>query len=340
MATPAIRAVREQFPDAHLVGIGKPYVAGVFEGSPHLNEWINFDKRGPGQQGLFPVARLLRHSEIDVGVIFPNSLRAALLARLGGCKRRIGFARYGRSMLLTDRLHASRNRLGRIVPAPVLLDYNRLVEQTGATVTSLRLELFTNREDEKLAEDVWVRMGCCEQSEVVTLNPGAAFGSAKLWPAQYFADLARRLTDEHGCKVLVLCGPAERELARQIVRLSHRCQVFSLAEEAVSLGLTKACVRRCNLLISTDSGPRHFAAAFSKPVVALFGPTFINWTNTFFPLEIRLQRQVPCGPCQQRQCHLDHRCMKDLTPDEVYRAALSLLNRSGLRFQPEVSRAN
>src|SRR5439155_4651297 len=91
---------------------------------------------------------------------------------------------------------------------------------------------------------------------------------------------------------------------------------------------TKACVKRADLLISTDSGPRHFAAAFGRPVVALFGPTHIAWTDTFYPDEIQLQKRVPCGPCQRRTCPLDHhRCMTELTPDEVLAAATWLLDR-------------
>jgi heptosyltransferase-2 len=89
--------------------------------------------------------------------------------------------------------------------------------------------------------------------------------------------------------------------------------------------LTKACVRRCHLLITTDSGPRHFAAAFNRPVVTLFGPTHIAWTETYQPSAIHLQRSVPCGPCQRRVCPLDHRCMTELRPEFVLAAATRLL---------------
>jgi heptosyltransferase-2 len=131
--------------------------------------------------------------------------------------------------------------------------------------------------------------------------------------------------------VLVLCGPGERELAREIVRLTGSAQAHALADLAVdgvrlSLGLTKACVRRCDLLVTTDSGPRHFAAAFDRPVVTLFGPTHIGWTETYHPRAVHLQKQVECGPCQRRVCPLDHRCMKQLTPAEVLAAAEGLLH--------------
>src|SRR5207248_5111138 len=131
-----------------------------------------------------------------------------------------------------------------------------------------------------------------------------------------------------GGGVLVLCGPGERDLARQIVARARRPGVTSLADVPLSLGLTKACVRRADLLITTDSGPRHFAAAFDRPVVTLFGPTHIAWTETYHPKAIHLQKRVDCGPCQQRVCPLDHRCMRLLTPAEVFNAAVELLTRN------------
>jgi heptosyltransferase-2 len=317
MATPALRAVRESFPDAELIGIGKPYVRGLLDGSP----WLD---------GFIPITSLaqalaVRRRRIDVAVLFPNSFRSALFTWLAGCKRRIGYARHGRTPLLTDRLYATRDARGRFVPSPILLDYNRLAESAGAVVRSHRLELFTALDDEAAADEIWERAKFHRRPMVVTLNPGAAFGAAKLWPREYFAALARRLANEFDAGVLVLCGPAERDLARSIVRAANHPFVRSLADENVSLGLTKACVRRSALLVSTDSGPRHFAAAFDRPVVALFGPTHIEWTQTYHPREVQLQERVPCGPCQRRACPTDHRCMRDLSPETVFRAAARLL---------------
>jgi heptosyltransferase-2 len=126
--------------------------------------------------------------------------------------------------------------------------------------------------------------------------------------------------------VAVLCGPAERQTARQIAAEAARPGVVSLGERGLSLGLTKAAVRRLALLVTTDSGPRHFAAAFGVPVVTLFGPTHIGWTETYFAQAVHLQKQLPCGPCQQRVCPLGHhRCMTDLLPAEVAGVAEHLL---------------
>jgi heptosyltransferase-2 len=189
------------------------------------------------------------------------------------------------------------------------------------------MELFTTARDEAAADAVWRQAGFVHHAELVCLNPGAAFGSAKCWPGESFAALARQFVDQRGGGVLVLCGPGERELAGRIATQAGRSAVHSLADYPLSLGLTKACIRRADLLITTDSGPRHFAAAFDRPVVTLFGPTHIAWTETYHPKAIHLQKRVDCGPCQQRVCPLDHRCMRLLTPVEVFNAAVELLTR-------------
>lgn len=327
MATPAVRALREHYPGACLLGVLKPYVAGVLEGSPRLDGVIPLDSRGPWAQRWPAVAARLRHQRIDLAVLFPNTFRSAVTAWLGGCKKRIGYAFYGRGPLLTDRLNPPRDARGRPLPSPILDAYNRLAERAGCAPPSRRMELFTTAADESAADAVWEQNGLRRHSEVVCLNPGAAFGSAKYWPVEYFADLARELTDRRGCGVLVLCGPSERALAHGIVGKARRPGVTTVADRPLSLGLTKACVRRADLLVTTDSGPRHFAAAFGRPVVTLFGPTHIAWTETFHPAAVHLQRKVDCGPCQRRVCPLDHRCMRELTSAEVFRAAVGLLER-------------
>jgi heptosyltransferase-2 len=335
MATPAVRALRAHFRTARLIGVVKPYVADVLEGSP----W--FDAILPAPTGarleLAALAWKLRRARIDMGILFPNSFRVGLAAWLGGCKQRVGYARYGRGPLLTDVLQPLREGNGQLSIRPVVDAYNRLAEHVGCSWPGHDLELFTTPADEAGANHVWERGQLGKYPEVVCLNPGAAFGSAKLWPTDHFITLAGKLVRERGCAVLVLCGPGERNLAQQIASGCANPAVHSLADlvkptaedttaPRLCIGLTKACVRRCDLLVTTDSGPRHFAAAFDRPVVTLFGPTHIAWTETYHPRAVHLQKQVDCGPCQRRVCPLDHRCMKGLAPGEVLAAADGLLS--------------
>jgi heptosyltransferase-2 len=320
MATPAVRAVRGHFPSARLLAVCKPYVADTVAGSPWFDRVIPFEK-----PGLATTAQL-RRERPDAAVLFPNSLRPALVARLAGCRTVVGFARYGRDALLTRRLYPARDSRGRPKPNPAIDDYNRVVRLLGVPDPGHRMELFTTSADEAAADVVWARLRLGQYREVIGLNPGGAFGSAKHWPAAYFAELARDLADRRGAGVLVLCGPAERETASRIAADANRPGVVSLADTTLSLGLTRAAVRRLALLVTTDSGPRHFAAAFGVPVVTLFGPTHVAWTETYFPRAVHLQKPVPCGPCQRRVCPLGHhRCMTELTPAEVSAAADHLL---------------
>jgi heptosyltransferase-2 len=326
MATPAIHALRRRYPDARLIAVLKPYVAGILDGTEWFDDLIYFDKCGGPGRGTLAVARQLLAADVDIGVLLTNTFRSGLAAWMGRCRRRIGYARRGRGWMLTDALDPARGTDGKLVPSPVIDAYNRLAERAGAA-PDRQMRLCTTPRQEAAANHVWRQTGLDRFREVVCLNPGAAFGASKHWPVESFAALARRLSRERGCGVLVLCGPSERQMARDIVAGAETPGVCSLADVPLSLGLTMACIRRADLLVTTDSGPRHFAAAVGTPVVTLFGPTHIGWTETYFEKAVHLQKEVECGPCQLRVCPLDHRCMTGLSPDEVFTAAQNLLAR-------------
>src|SRR5262249_6149364 len=162
---------------------------------------------------------------------------------------------------------------GRRLPVPAVGSYLALVRRLGCRAGSLRLELATTADDEAAADRVWSGLGLSPSDDrpVVCLNTGGAYGPAKSWPGASFAGVARRLASEAGVRVLVVCGPSEREAARAIAARAAHPGVVSLADQELGIGLTKACVRRSALMITTDSGPRHFAAAFGVPVITLFG---------------------------------------------------------------------
>ena len=335
MATPALRAIRDHYAAAEIVGIQRSYLADVLDGTGLIDRTLFYDPRGPNpaHRGL-PLIRQLRHERFDLAVMLPNSFRSALLAWMGGARRRVGIARDMRQWLLTDPLPPK----SRTTPHPAIDEYLRLAAHLGCSSSvktpssdlSRRMELTTTLEDEQRFNKFLRRIGHPpgETSGIVCLNPGGAFGAAKHWPVASFAELARRVAMEMRKRVIVLCGPAERDEAREIARQAEHPHVNSLADELPSLGLTKAAIRRADLLVTTDSGPRHFAAPFDVPVVTLFGPTHIAWSETFYDKGAHLQLDVDCGPCQQRTCPLvHHRCMQELRVERVFAAAEKLLQR-------------
>jgi heptosyltransferase II len=323
MATPTFRALQEGFPGASLTAVIRLHVAPTLEGTTWFDDWILLNHRSPSREHrTIPVLRRLRRERFDLAVLLPNSFRSALMARLAGIPRRLGYERHGRGVLLTDVLHHALDGEGRRLPTPIVETYLKLARHLGCPVKSTRLELATTTADEAAADRAWAELGLDAGHPVVCLNTGGAYGPAKNWPTEHFVSLARRLVEESGTAVLVLCGPAERDNARAIVGAAAHERVVSLADQQLGIGLTKACVRRAALLITTDSGPRHFAAAFGTPVVTLFGPTHIAWTRTGHPLAWHVKHPVPCGPCQRPSCpEGHHKCMRDLTPESVYQIA-------------------
>jgi heptosyltransferase-2 len=327
MATPALRSLRRGFGGCRLIGLMRPVIADVLDGLSYFDARLYWDPRGANRsQRTWPMIKALRRERIDLAVLLTNSFHTAAVAWLGGAVRRVGYRRDGRGWLLTDGLTPLKSG-GRFVPSPVVDYYLELAYYLGCPREGYQMELATAPADERAADSVWQSCGLHAARQVVVLNPGAAYGLAKCWPTAHFAELAQRLVQMSGTRVLVLCGPEERTLARQIARQADRPGVHSLGEYPISVGLSKACVRRADLMVTTDSGPRHFAAAFGVPVVTLFGPTHIEWSETYFSKSVHLQKPVPCGPCQLRECPLDHRCMRELTPEEVFRAAADLLHR-------------
>jgi heptosyltransferase-2 len=330
MATPTFRALRRGLPDATLTAVIKPHVAATLDGTAWFDEWIQYNQRSKRpEERTLAVLRRLRRGRFDLALLLPNSFRSALLARLAGIPRRLGYERHGRGALLTDVLHHPLDGEGRRLPTPIVETYLKLARHLGCSVESTRLELATTPADESAADRAWTELGLDADRPVVCLNTGGAFGPAKNWPTGHFAALARRLVEDSGAAVLVLCGPAERENAQAIVAASAHERVVSLADQTLGIGLTKACIRRAALLITTDSGPRHFATAFDTPVLTLFGPTHIAWTRTGHPLAWHVKYPVPCGPCQRPSCpEGHHKCMRDLTPESVFRIARRVVARS------------
>lgn len=317
MATPALRAIRECHTQARIAWVGKPYVLGALDGSPWRDEVI------PAGTAKFPsrwiepwtAAKAIRTAlggRPDKAVLLSNSMRTGLMATFSGAKERIGQALHGRGFLLTRAIAPRRDAGGSLKPFPILAVYNDIAMAAGTGNPGSRMELFTTKADEARVEAVWTQSGFNQANRVVGIHAGAAFGAAKLWPLERFAQVAARLA-RRGHGVIVIGGPAEAEAARKLVGLADHPLVRALAEPGMpplSLGLSKAVVRRLDLLLTTDSGPRHFASAFGRPVVTLFGPTHIAWTETWQKNAFHIAAPVPCGPCQMRVCpQKHHQCM-------------------------------
>jgi heptosyltransferase-2 len=321
MATPALKALRRRFPGERIVGVLRPYVRPVLEPNPWIDSYIEVRKDAAEFRRA---ARALRAERVEAGILLPNSFRSALLFWMGKVRRRIGYDRGGRGMLLTDRIRPERTG-GRFVPAPMITAYLALAEVLGAATDDRRMELFTTGADEAAAADAYRACGL-DPGRTLLVCPGYAFGPSKGWPVEHWGALARGAKERFGLVPAVLCGPSEAEIAGAISQAAGGCPSFH--DKGINLASARAVVRRARAMVAVDSGLRHYAAAFGRPVVALFGPTHIQWTETWYAKEVRLQAVPPCGPCQEPVCPTGTaECMWKLKPDEALDALGEALRR-------------
>jgi heptosyltransferase-2 len=161
---------------------------------------------------------------------------------------------------------------------------------------------------------------------MVSIIPGASFGSSKCWPPEYFAEVADQLTESYGVQILIIPGPAEQEIAARIE--SHmRHHPFSFTERIISLEHLKAVISDSDLVITNDTGPRHYAVALDTPVVVIMGPTDPRYTNYCLTKTRLLREDTECGPCHLKACPTDHRCMKNISPQRVIKACEEFLGQ-------------
>lgn len=319
LSLPALRAVRERFPQAGLTVLARPQVADVYRREPSCDR-VMVAEKGHRRR----LARRLREEGFDCAILLPNSFDAALVAWLARIPRRIGYARDGRRLLLTDAVAAPRP--GEIAPHERFY-YLELLRRAGI-IEELpeagSIELSNLTEARQAGEALFRQMGFT--GEVVGLSPGAQNSRAKQWMPEGFAAAAVQLARALQAGVALFGSAAERPLAQAIAEAIRRAghPVLNLAGET-SLGQFIELAAACRAFLTNDSGAMHVAAAVGAPTVAVFGPTIVEATGPVSPRARVVREPVDCSPCMLRDCPTDHRCMRRISAKRVAQAALELL---------------
>ncbi len=323
MCIPALEAIRARWPEAEIALLGREWGSGLFQGQPWADRILVFDHtaRHGGFFGLKRLAKEVRHEHFDVAVLFQNAFQAAWLAWRAGVPQRIGYARDGRSWLLTHLIPVP--GAGK-APAHESFYYLELLRRAG-WVEKLpeveRIRLHVSAEAMERAEEILERAGVPGAPRVlrVAIAPGAAYGSAKCWPVERYAALADRLIAEFGADVILFGSEAERDVAARITAAMKRPAVQLVGETPIAD--LPALFASCDLFIGNDSPAMHVAAAVGRAVVAVFGSTDPEGTAPVTPRRTIVQQRVACSPCFLRHCPIDHRCMTRIEADAVYSAA-------------------
>ncbi|HUW17949.1 MAG TPA: lipopolysaccharide heptosyltransferase II [Sedimentisphaerales bacterium] len=323
LCTPALRAIRRHFESSQIAFFARPVVRELLSPGAFNDIWIEQKTGNP-----LAIAYTFSRHKFTHAILLKNSFGSALAAWLARIPHRIGYAREGRSPLLTQKLHPPRLPTGKFKPISMIDYYLAIPSALGARTADRTLELSVDSQDDEKLYGKLPELGRPD-GIVVTLVPGGAFGPSKCWPSERFAQTADRLIENYDATVIVSVASnrLETQIAKEICD-SSRQRLINLAERPLTLGELKALFSSSDLVISNDTGPRHIAIALGRKVITLFGPNDPAWTETGHNDEIQLIGRAPCAPCRKPKCKQpEHLCMQAITVQMVYDAAKRLLEK-------------
>jgi heptosyltransferase-2 len=309
MCLPALRAIRGRFPRAHIAILAKPAVADLYARESCTDEVIRYNAT------RWQIVRDLRSRNFDCAILLQNAFEAAWIVWLAHIPNRIGYKRDGRGFLLTDAVRVPKR--GEI-PRHERFYYLELLRRAGLI--------------EKLPESPMIRLEnlvvtpqrAVTPTRVIGVSPGAAYGNAKRWLPERFAEAAGKIAHARGASIALFGSAAEREVCEQISRLLNGHDVVNYAGQT-TLAQFIDLAAACELFLTNDSGAMHITSALGVPTVSIFGATDDIATGPTGPKARVIREPVECSPCLLRECPIDHRCMRRVSADRVVREALALL---------------
>jgi heptosyltransferase-2 len=319
MSLPALRALRERFPDAEIAILAKPWVADLYGREPFCDRMIPYTPKSLGEK--WAAGRALARESFDCAILLQNAFEAAAVAYLANIPERIGYARDGRSPLLTRAIPVPKK--GEI-PRHERFYYLELLHRAGILdalpeCDRIRLDGAPLAREAGAARFHELGMG----ETVVGMSPGAAYGTAKRWLPERFAEAATQVARELNASVAIFGSKDERELCGQIAAaIPARVRNFA-GETTLAQYIDLAAA--CRVYLTNDSGGMHVASALGIPTVAIFGATDDVGTGPTGPLARVVREPVECSPCLKRECPIDHRCMTRVSAQRVAQTALDLL---------------
>lgn len=308
MAVPALAALRAAWPEAQVLAAG-PW-APLLAAQDMADVLLSYPR---GWSGRLRAADEVARFAPELAIVLPNSFESALGAWYWGARRRVGFARGGRSELLTDAVPVPD-------PRPHQVDeYLLLAEHAGADCVTREPRLSPPAPDTAERTEVIRLLEAAGaparlSSPRIGIHLGAAYGWAKLWPLERVVEFCR-LAADHGATPVLLGAPDDAPTATRITEAVNVASLVGRDRPA----LLPAVLAECDALVSGDTGVAHLAVALGTPVVTLFGPTDPQLTAPRGP-GVVLRHPVPCAPCFYRQCPIEHPCLRGITAADVWAA--------------------
>jgi len=308
MCLPALHALRSSYPQAHIAILGLPWMRDLYGRESFCDEVIDYpvERGAKNLAAKYALAKNLR-GRFDKALLLQSAFEAAAFAFAARIPNRTGYNRDGRSFLLTHP-----------VSVPII-GHERFYY-----LELLRLAGWIPGYD----IDAPIRLHGVTRvkSRRIGVSPGAAFGSAKRWYPERFAEAAATVAIERDMSVALFGSASERDIV-SVVEAALKARGVAVENFAGRTTLAEfiQLVASCELMLTNDSGAMHVAYAVGTPSLTIFGSTDHIGTGPV-GINARIVREaVDCAPCKLRECPIDHRCMTRISAERVAREALDLL---------------
>jgi heptosyltransferase-2 len=326
MTIPALRELRRIFPDAEITLYTRSWAEGIFRDADFIDKILTFDKTKSKIKDTLAQASEIKKHGFDLAVLLTNSFETALVAKLARIPRRFGYAKESRGFLLTNS-----------VPIPVWKDerhevfyYLNLVaeiereyfNQKTVPENEPRIDLKVSAERRSLARKILAENGVDLSKKTIALGVGSTNSRAKRWHAESYAKLNDLLQTDLDANVVLVGAKDEAEVSAEVFAKSEKKPIILTGK--TNLAEAVAVLSEIDLLVSNDMGLAHIAPAVGAETIVIFGPTNEKTTQ---PVGSEIIRKFPdCAPCMLRDCPIDHRCMTQISPREVFEKAKAKLN--------------
>src|SRR5712691_11309944 len=323
LALPTYRALQHRYRAEGGIAVAAPENVATLLASSGL-----FKRVIPWNGDTRERIRLLRIGRFRRAIILPNSFRAAMIAFAAGIEERWGYTTDCRRFLLTHRVSRGDrgHQLEDYTPLLAAMSAPRVVDE----IPTVSLPVAVREKTRNRLRALGIRL----DRPLFGIHAGGLYGRAKHWGDDRYGDVASRLRAD-GFDVVLLTSPGERDQAESIAASCDGLPIIGGDGDVLQLA---SAISHCSVVITNDSGPLHLAAALAVPSVSIFGPT--DPGRTVIPGATRvIQKEIGCGPCYQKECPLrHHRCMTEISVDEVYSAAIGLWSEMDGRVETDVER--
>ncbi len=314
MGTPAIRALRESFPQSQIHLLVNSKMKDLLHGNPYPDRILTYRNNSLFRTLLFLNTFSIRYDHVLVFHANDDIWNILRVIRFGVCYNRQGF----------------RDSKGKVIPLDSLPQHTiqkrlALIEKIGGKNSEdYHYDFFLPEGQIRWAGEKLQEWGISARDPLVGIQPGAS-DDYKRWPLESFAKVARHLRDTLGAKFYLNVSNQERYLVGEFKRHLGNGHVFHLS--GMEISRSAAVMKACSLFISNDTGPMHMAIGLGIPLIALFCPTYLEDTGPLgYAQAVVLRKEKPCRPCLIRDCR-DNFCMRQISVEEVCEAARRILER-------------